>query len=228
LPEGDLRDAALREGPDCYVTPPTSGNAWARAFLDRVFPIPAREYRLCADAYLFGLAPLFGAMRIVNEPQGFYRLHEQNHYASLPFEEKLRRDLALYEHRCTMMGRYCQELRLDADPGHWITRSWLHRLEAAAREIAAIVPPGAPFLLADEDSWNMRNCAGRRPIPFPERDGLYWGRPTDDAAATRELERLRRQGARFLVVGWPAFWWLEYYAGFHAYLRSEFRPILDN
>jgi glycosyltransferase involved in cell wall biosynthesis len=228
LAEGDLRDVALREGPDCYVTPPTSGNAWAREFLDRVVPIPAREYRLCADAYLFGLAPLFGAMHVVDLPQGFYRLHEQNNYARLAFEEKLRRDLVLYEHRCTVMGRYCRELRLDADPRQWIARSWLHRLDAAAREIAAIVPPATRFILVDEDSWNMRDCAGRRPIPFPERDGLYWGRPADDAAAIRELERLRRAGARLLVVGWPAFWWLEYYAGFRAYLRSEFHPILDN
>ncbi|HMZ21534.1 MAG TPA: glycosyltransferase family A protein, partial [Blastocatellia bacterium] len=36
LPEGDLRDTLLRNGPDGYGWPPTSGNAWARSFLERV------------------------------------------------------------------------------------------------------------------------------------------------------------------------------------------------
>jgi glycosyltransferase involved in cell wall biosynthesis len=229
LPEGDLRALAVREGPDCYVTPPTSGNAWSRGFLERVSPIPEREYRLCADAYLFGLAPLFGPMRRVAEPQGFYRLHEGNNYSGLSFEEYLRRDLSLYEHRCTAMSRHCRDLNLDADPAGWIRRSWLHRLDATAREIEALVPPGGRFILADEDSWNMRACAGRRSIPFPERDGLYWGRPADDAAAIEELERLRRRGeASHLVVGWPAFWWLDHYRGFDRHLRSRYRCASAN
>ena len=48
------------------------------------------------------------------------------------------------------------------------------------------------------------------------------GDPAEAAA------RFVGEGARFLVVGWPAFWWLDYYAGFRDYLRSEYRPILDN
>src|SRR5262249_21783706 len=36
LPEGDLREHVIREGPASHASPPTSGNAWARSFLERV------------------------------------------------------------------------------------------------------------------------------------------------------------------------------------------------
>jgi hypothetical protein len=42
------------------------------------------------------------------------------------------------------------------------------------------------------------------------------------------LERQRRAGAAFLVIAWPAFWWLEYYKGFTRRLRSRFPCILEN
>jgi hypothetical protein len=31
-----------------------------------------------------------------------------------------------------------------------------------------------------------------------------------------------------MVFGWPAFWWLEYYAELHRYLRGRFRCLLVN
>jgi glycosyltransferase involved in cell wall biosynthesis len=106
-------------------------------------------------------------------------------------------------------------------------RTWLHRLRRAANEIRGLVPAGATFILVDEGQ-----CAGgelgaeRHVLPFLERDGQYWGAPEDDATAIRELERLRRSGASCLVFAWPAFWWLEYYAEFHRYLRSNFCRVL--
>ena len=41
LPAGDLREHLLDVGPGAVAFPPTSGNAWTRAFLARVMPIPA-------------------------------------------------------------------------------------------------------------------------------------------------------------------------------------------
>jgi hypothetical protein len=35
-------------------------------------------------------------------------------------------------------------------------------------------------------------------------------------------------GAGFIVVGSPAFWWLDYYAGLRQHLRSKGRCVVDD
>ena len=79
LSEGDLRAGVAREGPDGYVWPPTSGNAWSRRFLGAALPMPEAEFRTCPDYYLATLAPLYGRVGLVPEPQGLYRIHGRNH-----------------------------------------------------------------------------------------------------------------------------------------------------
>ena len=61
-----------------------------------------------------------------------------------------------------------------------------------------------------------------------ERNGVYWGPPSDDATAIRELDRLRQNGAQFIVFAWTAFWYLNYYAGLRAHLRSNYRCLIEN
>src|SRR5262249_43300027 len=79
------------------------------------------------------------------------------------------------------------------------------------------------------DAWGSSPViGGRRRIPFLEREGGDWGEPGDDATAIRELERLRESGANFMVFVQPALWWLDYYAGLHHHLRSNFRCALAN
>jgi hypothetical protein len=98
----------------------------------------------------------------------------------------------------------------------------------AAQEIAAIIPPGHTIILVDEETFGGQVGAGNPRIPFLEREGQYWGAPVDDNTAIREFERLRQAGADFMVFGWPAFWWLDYYAGLHEYLRSRFPCVFSN
>ena len=105
----------------------------------------------------------------------------------------------------------------------------LAALDRAAGELAECVPPRESLILVDDAQWIAGEIAGPRPtFPFLERDGRYWGRPPDDATAIHELERLRGAGARFVVFGWPAFWWLDHYAAFHRHLRERFRCVLRN
>jgi glycosyltransferase involved in cell wall biosynthesis len=229
LPAGDLRGQIAAEGPDGYVSPPTSGNAFSSAFLERVLPMPEADFELSADAYLYGLAPLFGTVEAIQSPQGLYRLHGSNHYLSQNFEEKLERDVRRYETRCRAMAEHCAALGMSVDAGVLLERSWLHRLRRAVRELAELVPPGGSFLLVDDDQWGMGpGFAGRRRIPFPELDGEYGGLPAGDEAAIAELERLRTMSPDALVVAWPAFWWLDYYEGFRRHLRDSLTPVLDN
>ncbi len=81
----------------------------------------------------------------------------------------------------------------------------------------------------DGDEWAAGPVfAGRRRFFFPERGGQYWGLPADDGAAVEELERLRREGAGFIVFAWPTFWWLDYYRRLDDYLRTGCRRLVTN
>lgn len=104
----------------------------------------------------------------------------------------------------------------------------MHLLLLATQDIATMIPPEDTFILVDHEVLKSKIAAGRRSLPFLERNGQYWGPPPDDATAIQELLRLRETGARFIVFAWPAFWWLEHYAEFYRYLRSKFRCVLHN
>ena len=41
-------------------------------------PIPEADWRRSADVYLLNLAPLFGEIGAIDEPQGGYRIHQRN------------------------------------------------------------------------------------------------------------------------------------------------------
>jgi glycosyltransferase involved in cell wall biosynthesis len=57
-----------------YRSSPTSGNAWSRAFLNEVFPLPTRDDGLLwIDMYLQKLAPFFGDVLCLRTAQCCYR-----------------------------------------------------------------------------------------------------------------------------------------------------------
>lgn len=106
--------------------------------------------------------------------------------------------------------------------------SWTERLQLAIGDIAAVIPARKRFILVDDNQWDSELLPEFHAIPFLEHDGQYWGAPPDDQTAIRELERMRQAGASFMVIGWPAFWWLDYYSGLRDYLSSKFRCVLHN
>lgn len=112
-------------------------------------------------------------------------------------------------------------------PEPWGVPSHDYECYLTKRDILHLMPPGQPFILVDQGQLGDFR-ADRSAIPFLEKDGQYFGPPASDETAIRELERLRAAGACRLVFAKTAFWWLEYYTGFHQYLRSKFRCVLEN
>lgn len=76
LSAGDFRNEILERG--AIDSSPTSGNVFARLFLDRVMPIPEAEWAFYTDTYLFCLAALEGPVAAIDAPLGYYRVHGVN------------------------------------------------------------------------------------------------------------------------------------------------------
>ena len=102
------------------------------------------------------------------------------------------------------------------------TRGWLARIDRAVADIETHVPAGASAILVDAGELLAAGGTTTAVRPFLERDGEFWGAPSDSTTAIEELERMRREGARHAVFAWPAFWWLEHYADFARHLRATY------
>jgi len=230
LPFGDLRAFTMKEGPATSLSPPTSGNAFARDFLELVSPIPEAEHRIGADGYVCGLAPAFGTIASIRTPQGLYRIHEQNNYKRMPVKERVRLGTRSYEHQWRLLEKHAQLSGAKADRSNWERNSYFHRLRSAVGDIERLVAPGDKLILLDEDRWGLEHdLGGRTVLPFLERGGEYWGIPVDDEDAIREFDQLRSTSdASHFFVGWPAFRWAEDYGGFAAYVRENFHRLLSN
>jgi hypothetical protein len=200
--------------------------------------MPENEFRINSDCYLSTLAPVYGEIRMLADPHSRYRIHGANHYVLMSVGEKSRRQFDMYVRRCELLAEHCQAVGIHVDPTIWQFGNWhyhyLDRVWVASEEIASLVPKGGSFVFMDDGSWGDGRAGtpaieGRTAIPFLERDGAYHGRPADDETAIRELARLRaEQSPEFLIVVWPAFWWLEYYTGFAAHLRESFPCVMQN
>jgi glycosyltransferase involved in cell wall biosynthesis len=230
LPEGDLRAEVERYGPMTERTlpsAPTSGNAYRRDFLELVMPVPA-GYRISADAYLFGLAPAFGALKTIPVPNGKWRFHGANAYnATASFEEKLANGLRDYECQLETLLRLRPDLR-EVAPS-WRAHAWWPRIADSIGELDGLLDEGSPFVLADGDSWGAPPVVrGRLRFPLLERDGIYWGAPSSSDEAIAEVERLRGEGAAAVAFAWPVFWWFDCYAGLEPRLRAQLPCLLEN
>jgi hypothetical protein len=97
---------------------------------------------------------------------------------------------------------------------------WMHKLMEATVEMKNIISPGETFILIDQEGFGENFSEGRNRIPFLEKNGKYFGLPANDQEAIAAFESLQSQKPKYVVVGWPCFWWLDHYKKFHERLEQ--------
>ncbi len=231
LGEGELLEAVLHLGPHAYISSPTSGNAWSRQFLKAVLPLP-EERAYWPDTSLSMLAPFFGPTARIAEPQGCYRIHGSNLFYCLPWADQSHLLWEEYDYHCELLEAHARSRGLNVDRNDWKANSpfyeWVGRRHTAADQLAALIPEGESFILFDNDVWGAGEVlAGRRHVRVPSRDGPEAVGVPDWQSILSDIERLRGEGAAFLVFGWPAFPWIEARFELREALESRFRRIVS-
>ena len=141
--EGDLRELILARGPGAYVCSPTSGNAWARSFLEQVLPLPEELKGVPQDALLMDTAPLFGKTVTLKARAAVYRMHQDS--ASAAFVgmtlENMQKILVHYEKRSIRLAEVAATLGHRTSPPVWKASNWrILTLEYLSRRLS----PGFP------------------------------------------------------------------------------------
>lgn len=113
-------------------------------------------------------------------------------------------------------------------PQHYEHHRWMYRVLRASMAVVDRIPQGETITLIDEGQFGCDFASGRNIARLLEIQGQYHGPPADGETAVAELDRHRVSGTRFLVIGWPAFWWFDYYVEFEAYLDRTCSLIYRN
>lgn len=90
------------------------------------------------------------------------------------------------------------------------------------------LPEGATVLVVTRGDPELLTLGRVRALHFPrtEEDEYAGQYPQDSAEAVVRLERLREQGAEYLLFPNTAFWWLEHYSGLREHLEARCRSLV--
>jgi glycosyltransferase involved in cell wall biosynthesis len=151
MPSGDLRQSVIELAR--YVTPPTSGNAFARTFLEQMMPLSETFWHQSAEMPLWLLAPFFGNVLSIPKVLGLYRVHGQNHGAmtdELDYR-KLRVKLVFDWQRTFSLKEFLNDRGIEKG-GDWLRRDcghWKYRMASFCldAEHHPILDDGRVFLI---------------------------------------------------------------------------------
>jgi len=232
LATGDFFKQVNQHGPSkCGGPPyssPTSGNAWSRRLLRQIMPIPEKLYKSSPDQYLHILAPVYGELRAVEKTLGYYRMHGNN-YSANPIQNYASEYIERFEHSCNFLQQHLRKKGFNVDASKWQRNSWFHQIQSGIDDIIQLVPSEDGFVLVDENAWGIDNeLAQRKRYHLVDDNGKYNGPPSDDNQAILEIERERKEGAKYIFFTSNSFWWLDYYAKLAAHLKRNYPCILNN
>ncbi|HEX5113209.1 MAG TPA: glycosyltransferase [Saprospiraceae bacterium] len=228
IPHGKLIKQVIELGPNAYNSPPTSGNAWSRDFLEKVLPMPESAYTISADNYLCMLAPLYGEIQSIPEPIALYRLHGNNNFRGKYLEETLLQSkVNRFNASSSILQDHLVKLGHKVNTENWDQNSWLKKLSRSILDIKKFVPEKSKLILADDDQWQLADeIAGRKVVHFIEKENQYWGPPANDDEAIKEIERQIRKRAGFIFFAWPSFWWFDYYKKMYSWLLDKHECVI--
>ncbi|CAN7195110.1 glycosyltransferase family 2 protein [Rhizobacter sp. LjRoot28] len=158
-----------------YPTPPGSGNAYARSFLEKIFPQDESGGTTIADSGPLAAAPFLGDVLTVPEPLVSYRVHGKNDGAMSQIDgAKFAREVSRTQARFAYAQRIARSVGLDMKDS------------ALDRSLSYL-----PYRLA-----SLRLVPGQHPIPGDNRFKLL----ADVAAAAMAPQGVSGKGRITLVV----------------------------
>ena len=194
----------------------TSGNAFGRAALEKVMPIPPEAFRISADGYLVSTVPFYGEVSALETPLGVYRLHGGNLWQAAPnlvwrFRRALLHDLdkhrylaeraamfslaprpqpglSDYQHLGVRMASLCLDPAEHPFPSDTPVRLAAYGVQASAR---ALLPRRRRALLA---LWFL--AAGLLPRPLARRVVKWYMDPPSRSLQVKSFLRILRRVTR--------------------------------
>ena len=106
-----------------YPTPPGSGNAYSRDFLQKFFPV-GPEHDSFTDSTTLPLAPILGDVVSIREPLVHYRRHGSNDSNLFAKRGHFAREVARAIKRQDSASEICTRLGVPAPPDNILRRSW--------------------------------------------------------------------------------------------------------
>jgi hypothetical protein len=128
-----------------YMRSPTSANAFRRAALEQIFPVPENVYTQQVDNFLSRCCAALGPIAAFDESIGFYRVHGRNHSQSDQLQlARMHEDLVRFRDGYPYVLRVAQAAgtnRLPASPRH------VYDLDVATERMALLrcAPQMRPF-----------------------------------------------------------------------------------
>ncbi|MGF6853350.1 glycosyltransferase family 2 protein [Paraburkholderia sp. CI3] len=158
-----------------YPSPPGSGNAWARSFLERIFPLDA-SCDSFTDSTCIAMAPYMGDVETIAAPLVLYRMHGENDSAMSTNTSNFGREIsrALKRHNAA-----CKACRMTGLPPPPLSTLF-----------------SAPHLLQLRVA-SLRLTPEQHPLPGDSRV-----RALRDALSIPFRASFERPGFRFLIAGW--------------------------